>query len=204
MWDGGEGWKSPTLQSQGTASLRTQQIHILYARKPSFDALVSVLPVLFFLPEATKTVNLFQFQLEWLAHSHRQCFQLLRSLDQDSGWCRRQCKSFQSWTILWLLRVGFIHNIERAFPHREAPGEIRVVGNILLLSCLRPKSEAHQWQWEDPLTSQGFGIKPQYREPMGMKFWKHGGNWQITEHDKALTAFAYKCYLLAYCFICCS
>ena len=54
------------------------------------------------------------------------------------------------------------------------------------------------------LTSPGFGTKPQHRQLMGMKFWKHGGSWQTPEHDKALPAFAYKCHLLAYCFICCS
>ena len=36
-----------------------------------------------------------------------QCSQLLRSLDQDGGWRRWQCKSFPNWAILCLLWAGF-------------------------------------------------------------------------------------------------
>lgn len=102
-----------------------------------------------------------------------QCFQLLRSPDQASGQYRRQQK-FPKLDYSSCELVLFPAQ-ENPSQYREAPDKIKVAGNNLLLSSLRPKSKAHQQWWEAPLASPGFGTKPQHKELMGMKFWKHGG-----------------------------
>lgn len=112
-----KGWKSPILQSQGLTLLWIQQIHWRMETKLGHAGQQAFCP--FFcvrsykscssLPAPARLVGPFTQAV------HAWCFQLLRSLDQASGWCRWQCRSLLTWAILWLLWGGFIHNIEKAF-----------------------------------------------------------------------------------------